>query len=118
MSFAPSPSPTRTHCQQTRKTPYSACLRLRLYPVVSLRRARAKLRHLDAYNRLFVVDSATKEKIAEDAKIAKSLGEIRVDIHLAKTTNLGDLRISVKQTGEFALAEKAMKGKAISHGTS
>jgi hypothetical protein len=67
------------------------------------------------------VDEATFEKIESDAKKAKSLGIIRVDIY-----HKGPMTESVRQISSLSdapadtqleLSEKALKGRAISHGT-
>ncbi|KAJ6439570.1 BrlA [Purpureocillium lavendulum] len=74
------------------------------------------------------VEDDSKERIAKDAKTVKSLGEIRVLIQLAqlkksktkqkRTTSAGSDGVVHEKRDAFILAEKAQKGKAISHGTS
>ncbi|UNI20259.1 hypothetical protein JDV02_006362 [Purpureocillium takamizusanense] len=67
------------------------------------------------------VDDASKQKIVEDSKIAESLGEIIIGIDLMTTVDddFFDYPENVANpAGVFSLAEKAMKGAAISHGTS
>lgn len=68
-----------------------------------------------------VVEDTDKERIAADEKLAKNLGLIRVCVYRAtfkkeghKKFSHGDLKIGIDG---ISLAEKALKGKALSHGT-
>ncbi|KAI1427934.1 hypothetical protein F5Y12DRAFT_734314 [Xylaria sp. FL1777] len=66
------------------------------------------------------IDDAQKERVESDLKVAKTLGTIEVRITRAieygfknKTHFSTDAK-----SGNFELAEKSLKGKAVSHGTS
>ncbi|KAI2642263.1 hypothetical protein GGS21DRAFT_297180 [Xylaria nigripes] len=65
-----------------------------------------------------MVDDAPKERVEKDLKIAKGLGTIEVRfsraVSIGPTTSNG-----ISDTGkrDLELAEKSLKGKAISHGT-
>lgn len=69
------------------------------------------------------VDDANKQRIANDMETAKDLGLIRVVVKrviiicnkIRGSTTSRD--ISERANRDFSLAEKALKGKAISHGT-
>ncbi|KAI1483800.1 hypothetical protein F4774DRAFT_104262 [Daldinia eschscholtzii] len=68
-----------------------------------------------------VVDDSKKDRIEDDIKIAKHLGLIEVRIF--RCIPLGSrpaamMRPTFKQGDKLELAEKSLKGKAISHGTS
>ncbi|KAF2963207.1 hypothetical protein GQX73_g10371 [Xylaria multiplex] len=65
------------------------------------------------------IDDAQKDRVENDLKVAKSLGTIEVKFTRAieygpSTSN----RIHNTREGAFELAEKSLKGKAVSHGTS
>ncbi|KAL1855796.1 hypothetical protein Daus18300_010971 [Diaporthe australafricana] len=68
-----------------------------------------------------IVDDATKTRVATDTKVAQDLGLIRVCVHrvIVKTRNLHRSPLTEPElaTDRLSLAEKALKGKAISHGT-
>lgn len=69
------------------------------------------------------VDDANKQRIASDMETAKDLGLIRVVVKRVKFTGnkirqpSSSRDISKLASRDFSLAEKALKGKAISHGT-
>ncbi|KAI1654261.1 hypothetical protein F4813DRAFT_210382 [Daldinia decipiens] len=66
-----------------------------------------------------VVDDAKKDRIEDDTKIAKHLGMIQVRIY--RCIYLGHRASSFRKpttSNKLELAEKSLKGKAISHGTS
>ncbi|OTB13772.1 hypothetical protein K445DRAFT_158486 [Daldinia sp. EC12] len=70
-----------------------------------------------------VVDDSKKERIEDDIKIARHLGLIEVRIFRCIHLHLGRQpptlrRPTLKQGDKLELAEKSLKGKAISHGTS
>ncbi|KAI3323737.1 hypothetical protein HD806DRAFT_72446 [Xylariaceae sp. AK1471] len=64
------------------------------------------------------IDDALKERVESDLKIAKSLGTIEIKftraIEYGPTSSRG---ASDVKSGNFELAEKSLKGKAVSHGT-
>lgn len=69
-----------------------------------------------------LVDDADKKRVASDLKVAQNLGLIRVFVHRVvhkeedkdHTSSLRDPRLGTHGT---SLAEKALKGKAVSHRT-
>ncbi|KUI73783.1 hypothetical protein VM1G_09341 [Cytospora mali] len=68
------------------------------------------------------VDDASKNRVAKDLKAAKNLGLIRLVIRRVVVTSItrnsaSPIDTSNLANGEISLAEKALKGKAISHGT-
>ncbi|KAI1279668.1 hypothetical protein F5Y07DRAFT_357424 [Xylaria sp. FL0933] len=67
------------------------------------------------------IDDAQKERVACDLKVAKTLGTIKVVFTRAIEYGTGVYHTSHSnnaQSGAFELAEKSLKGKAVSHGTS
>ncbi|KAI0799400.1 hypothetical protein GGR55DRAFT_684013 [Xylaria sp. FL0064] len=67
------------------------------------------------------IDDAQKERVACDLKVAKTLGTIEVVLTRAIECGTGPYDIAdlnESQPGTFELAEKSLKGKAVSHGTS
>lgn len=68
----------------------------------------------------FAVDEANRKRVTEDLKTAKNLGLIRVVV--SRVVMKGDGRacssrdISKFTEGGLSLAEKALKGRAITHG--
>ncbi|KAJ3568174.1 hypothetical protein NPX13_g6511 [Xylaria arbuscula] len=65
-----------------------------------------------------IVDEAKKERVEGDRKIANGLGTIHVDFFRATIRAPSTGHVTDANSGGFELAEKALKGKAISHGTS
>ncbi|OLN92285.1 hypothetical protein CCHL11_01572 [Colletotrichum chlorophyti] len=65
------------------------------------------------------VDDATKEQVDNDVKSAQSMGLIEVFIHpiVVGAPSYGQSHI-IEKNSHFELAEKALKGRAVSHGTS
>ncbi|KAI3341447.1 hypothetical protein F4824DRAFT_313818 [Ustulina deusta] len=65
-------------------------------------------------------DDARKEQVEKDLKVAKALGTI--EVKFTRVTERGSPYTSRRATdaksGAFELAEKSLKGKAVSHGTS
>ncbi|KAI0973017.1 hypothetical protein F4678DRAFT_35141 [Xylaria arbuscula] len=67
------------------------------------------------------IDDARKERVQSDLKIAKDIGTIEIrfkralDSGLRPTSYGGAVNL---QAGAFELAEKSLKGKAVSHGAS
>lgn len=69
-----------------------------------------------------LVDDADKKRVASDLKVAQNLGLIRVSVRRVvrkeggkdPTSSLRDPRLGTHGT---SLAEKALKGKAVSHRT-
>ncbi|KAI1646949.1 uncharacterized protein F4817DRAFT_120038 [Daldinia loculata] len=71
------------------------------------------------FSAIDVVDDAKKDRIQDDIKIAKHLGMIQVRVY--RCIYLGDSTPSLGKpitSDKLELAEKSLKGKAISHGTS
>ncbi|KAI0122596.1 hypothetical protein F4814DRAFT_214546 [Daldinia grandis] len=72
------------------------------------------------FSAIDVVDDAKKDRIKDDIKIAKHLGLIEVRVHpciyLGHTTTPAHRKPIT--SGKLEVAEKSLKGKAISHGTS
>ncbi|KAI0484376.1 hypothetical protein GGR56DRAFT_22768 [Xylariaceae sp. FL0804] len=66
------------------------------------------------------VDEARRDRVQSDTRIAKDLGVIEVQFKRVTEhgSNLADSSHFSARQGNFELAEKALKGKAISHGTS
>ncbi|KAI0202978.1 hypothetical protein F4808DRAFT_418707 [Astrocystis sublimbata] len=67
------------------------------------------------------VDDAQKERVERDMKVAKDLGTIK--IHVKRKIEAGNyygptFDNTVVNPASFELAEKALKGRAVSHGTS
>ncbi|KAI8962419.1 hypothetical protein F5Y11DRAFT_322987 [Daldinia sp. FL1419] len=66
-----------------------------------------------------VVDDAKRNRIEEDIETAKDLGLIQVCVYRCLYLGYTTVRAHVPITSnKFELAEKSLKGKAISHGTS
>lgn len=62
------------------------------------------------------MDDSSKSRVAKDIELVKNLGEIRVCVYRVVLTTFSK-PISIKQCPlEASIAEKALKGKAISHG--
>ncbi|KAB5585800.1 hypothetical protein GE09DRAFT_38713 [Coniochaeta sp. 2T2.1] len=66
------------------------------------------------------LDDANAQKVKDDLKRAKHIGLIRVRvfraISLHRTTDKGAI-IALGEKRDLSIAEKAMKGRAVSHGT-
>ncbi|RYP67867.1 hypothetical protein DL769_005656 [Monosporascus sp. CRB-8-3] len=65
------------------------------------------------------VDDAGRERVIEDSRVAKKLGLIEVEVY--RSTFSGSRKpgaSSVATPHSYELAEKSLKGKAISHGVS
>ncbi|OHE97619.1 hypothetical protein CORC01_07034 [Colletotrichum orchidophilum] len=73
------------------------------------------------FSKVTTIDDATKERVEGDSKKSKSLGVIEVFIYPMVITGLPHYtesgRPDTRNTG-FDIAEKALKGRAVSHGTS
>ncbi|EOO00073.1 hypothetical protein UCRPA7_4505 [Phaeoacremonium minimum UCRPA7] len=68
---------------------------------------------------LHKVDDTDKSRVKQDIKRAKHLGLIEVKISRIEVgETLPKLFAQDKQIAEFSIAEKALKGRAVSHGTS
>ena len=64
------------------------------------------------------VDDTDKSRVKQDIKRAKHLGLIEVKISRIEVgETLPKLFAQDKQIAEFSIAEKALKGRAVSHGT-
>ncbi|KAI0013893.1 hypothetical protein F4779DRAFT_561793 [Xylariaceae sp. FL0662B] len=76
--------------------------------------------HKLKFSAINTVDSTRKERVVKDMKVARYLGLIEVQVRREITggsippTQGADLQ---SRTNKFELAEKSLKGKAISHGT-
>ncbi|TGJ87076.1 hypothetical protein E0Z10_g1697 [Xylaria hypoxylon] len=65
------------------------------------------------------IDDAQKERVESDLKVAKTLGTIEIKFMRAIEYGPGTSRHNHSaKSGTFELAEKSLKGKAVSHGTS
>jgi hypothetical protein len=66
------------------------------------------------------VDDVQSERVEQDREIAKSLGVIEVKVYrgIDQGTHAATARAAKNDQKSFELAEKSLKGKAISHGTS
>jgi hypothetical protein len=65
----------------------------------------------------FIVDDADSDRVKADAKLANGLGEIVVHVHRAIAgLSLTALSTSAVKEPTNEIAEKALKGQAISHG--
>jgi hypothetical protein len=67
------------------------------------------------------VDDAPKERIEKDLKTANGLGTI--EVKFTRAIEYGPIPARTRDSGGanltgFELAEKSLKGKAVSHGTS
>ncbi|KAI0408604.1 hypothetical protein F4802DRAFT_356268 [Xylaria palmicola] len=64
------------------------------------------------------VDDPTSERLAQDSEVAKHLGLIKVDFRrIIRTADRNAREVIANHAQKFELAEKSIKGKAISHGT-
>ncbi|KAF4775912.1 hypothetical protein HER10_EVM0001842 [Colletotrichum scovillei] len=74
------------------------------------------------FSQVTTVDDATKERVEGDSKKAKSLGVIEVFVYPLTITGpsytSGHEHYRDNQDSSFNIAEKALKGRAVSHGTS
>ncbi|KAJ3950637.1 uncharacterized protein N0V96_001787 [Colletotrichum fioriniae] len=74
------------------------------------------------FSQVTTVDDATKERVEGDSKKAKSLGVIEVFVYPLTITgpsySSGHEHYRDNQNSSFNIAEKALKGRAVSHGTS
>ncbi|KAI1337680.1 hypothetical protein F5Y15DRAFT_150910 [Xylariaceae sp. FL0016] len=65
------------------------------------------------------IDEAQKDRVEKDMKVAKGLGVI--EVRITRAIEYGPTfhhNMPDPKSGKFELAEKSLKGKAISHGTS
>ncbi|KAI1373400.1 hypothetical protein F4677DRAFT_429524 [Hypoxylon crocopeplum] len=71
------------------------------------------------FSPISTVDDSKKDRVKSDLKIAKDLGFIEAKVFRCIYLGLTDSRpSSVRDTKKFELAEKSLKGRAMSHGTS
>ncbi|KAK1727219.1 hypothetical protein CaCOL14_000794 [Colletotrichum acutatum] len=74
------------------------------------------------FSQVTTVDDATKERVEGDSQKAKSLGVIEVFVYPLTITgpsySSGHEHYRDNQNSTFNIAEKALKGRAVSHGTS
>ncbi|KAI0006711.1 hypothetical protein F4779DRAFT_552811 [Xylariaceae sp. FL0662B] len=63
------------------------------------------------------VDDTTKERISRDSKIAKTLGVVEVRVCRCMLNGPSNHRREPVHSKSFELAEKSLKGRAVSHGT-
>ncbi|KAI3555314.1 hypothetical protein CABS03_02877 [Colletotrichum abscissum] len=74
------------------------------------------------FSQVTTVDDATKERVEGDSKKAKSLGVIEIFVYPLTITgpsySSGHEHYRDNQNSSFNIAEKALKGRAVSHGTS
>ncbi|RYP44182.1 hypothetical protein DL768_009330 [Monosporascus sp. mg162] len=72
------------------------------------------------FSPISTVDDTGPERVMEDSRVAKKLGLIEVEVH--RSTHSGSREpgasSSVATPQSYVLAEKSLKGKAISHGVS
>ncbi|KAI0554991.1 hypothetical protein F4679DRAFT_595449 [Xylaria curta] len=71
------------------------------------------------FSAVSTTDDCREERVAQDRKVARRLGRIRVVVKRCIKLGLKPVttRILANHTQKFELAEKSTKGKAISHGT-
>ncbi|OTA60802.1 hypothetical protein K449DRAFT_435210 [Hypoxylon sp. EC38] len=73
------------------------------------------------FSAISTVDDSKKDRVERDTKVAKDLGLIEIRIfrclYLGHTT-ITHHRPSLRGTRQLELAEKSLKGRAMSHGTS
>ncbi|KAI1738370.1 hypothetical protein F4680DRAFT_188973 [Xylaria scruposa] len=71
------------------------------------------------FSAVSTTDDCRKERVAQDCKVARRLGRIRVVVKRCIKLGLKPktTRRVANHTQKFELAEKSMKGRAISHGT-
>jgi hypothetical protein len=76
---------------------------------------------LQAANTVSLVDDANARRVKEDLKRAKHLGLIRVKMYrtVKPPTTAARYRDAdeAKEKHDLSIAEKALKGRAVSHGT-
>ncbi|KAI1767066.1 hypothetical protein GGR53DRAFT_483821 [Hypoxylon sp. FL1150] len=75
--------------------------------------------HKLKFSTVKTVDDATEDRIEKDREASKKLGLIEVEVSrciMVRPTNTGGTFPQLNTTS-FELAEKSLKGKAISHGT-
>ncbi|KAI0138517.1 hypothetical protein F4776DRAFT_56427 [Hypoxylon sp. NC0597] len=72
------------------------------------------------FSAISTVDDSKKDRVERDTKVAKDLGLIEIQVF--RCIHLGNTPIrhrpSLRGTRELELAEKSLKGRAMSHGTS
>ncbi|ORY60031.1 uncharacterized protein BCR38DRAFT_375017 [Pseudomassariella vexata] len=69
------------------------------------------------FSSVHTVDDSKRERVEKDREIAKNLGVIEVKVRRGTDYGLIELRQNTIKNKKFEIAEKALKGKAISHGT-
>jgi hypothetical protein len=75
-------------------------------------------------SQILPVDDSSHERVQGDIQKAQGLGTIRVDVHhsldLGRRSNRGSFRHQFGDSNSESLeiAEKSLKGQAVSHGTS
>lgn len=69
---------------------------------------------------MHLVDKLAFQPVEEDVHLAKDLGLIRVEVWRVHTTRISESskRGNNKESPNFTVAEKALKGKTLSHRTS
>ncbi|KAF9877824.1 hypothetical protein CkaCkLH20_04959 [Colletotrichum karsti] len=91
--------------------------------VVSGVRIASSLHDMDAlkkfkFSKVTTVDDAAKERVANDIEVFKSVGTIQVHVYSCSVRRReGRSTHRSARDREFEVAEKALKGKAVSHGT-
>ncbi|KAK1674395.1 hypothetical protein BDP55DRAFT_667542 [Colletotrichum godetiae] len=73
------------------------------------------------FSRVTTIDDATKERVQGDSEKAMSLGVIEVFVYSMVSTGASfyaDSSSRDTRNSNFDIAEKALKGRAVSHGTS
>ncbi|KAI0386078.1 hypothetical protein F5Y04DRAFT_115530 [Hypomontagnella monticulosa] len=70
------------------------------------------------FSAISTVDDSKKERVEKDIKAAKDVGLIRCRIYRCIRLGASDFQPSIEKGTKSELAEKALKGKAISHGIS
>ncbi|KAF6844682.1 hypothetical protein CMUS01_00866 [Colletotrichum musicola] len=72
------------------------------------------------FSKVTTVDDMSKERVSKDIKAAKSLGTIQVLVYSIRVlgTSGAGAGFAASRGANFEIAEKALKGKAVSHGTS
>lgn len=70
------------------------------------------------FSSVTIIDDTRKARIEEDQKRAKVLGAIEVKIERGTPLGSAEAPLARARDGQLEIAEKALKGKAISHSTS
>ncbi|KAI1802605.1 hypothetical protein F4811DRAFT_390568 [Daldinia bambusicola] len=75
--------------------------------------------HAFKFSTVKIVENQTKERLNKDQRVARALGSIDVKVRRVTKArkSLSNVSYNRFKSSSFELAEKALKGKSISHGT-